>query len=669
MRRLVRASLLVTTSLLIATACRNRVDIDRPEIGPPRELWAHARDGGIVVGFSAVDGAEGYVVYLRPSDVPEGDDSEMAAPVVVSPAVFGSGLVPAVSYYAQVAAVRDGVETERSPHVEGRIVPLPSEPLPWMNPFVTTPTYGRFGQALAAVGDVDGDGRVDLLVGAPTNNSFGANAGWATLYANRPGGLTEIRTFHGYQAESYVGRVAAGLGDVNGDGIDDLGLGLPDALFASTAISGALAYHGNGFWTPTVFEGQENWKIAAIIDGEDLGYSIAGIGDVYEGDGIADVAVGAPKAGSGRIDLYAGSPNGLDDQPVWSDVGDGLGSRLGNSIAAVGDVDGDSIPDLLVGEPAWDDDDRGRARLYFGTGDGSAFETGFASLQGTIANEHVGIAVFGVGDLDADGAREIAVAASAVGTTSTPAKVTVYHGGSREPGDEPTFVWEAEEMDVSAFLLAAAGGDVDGDGIDDLVIGDPTADVGVINTAEGAVFVFRGVAGVWPPEAVPFWTLRGDETGSVTRDQELGASLAILDVNGDRIDDIIAGSPGTGPDVDGFDPVNPTTGRVSLYYGAPTSGPRAFAGRPVSALTNQYVSPSAPRFEDDADVDHGCTWVIEPTGDQLTGYENSGCTNEVLASASIGANVSIPGPLTVRFRVTRTQTGEFSEAVSVIWVR
>jgi hypothetical protein len=192
-----------------------------------------------------------------------------------------------------------------------------------------------FGIALAAL-DVDGDGISDLAVGAPghrVKGQFGCGAVW--IYSGTDGALLSM-----IEAEDPVqyGSSLANAGDQDGDGVDDLFVGAPLASSARGEVgvqSGA--------------DGSRLWSVASTMAASSFGVSVARLGDI-DGDGRTELAVGEPGyRGSsyyvGRVSIFRSS----DQARVAEVVGNGFYNRLGESLATADDADGDGLTDLMIG--------------------------------------------------------------------------------------------------------------------------------------------------------------------------------------------------------------------------------------------------------------------------------------------------------------------------------
>lgn len=206
--------------------------------------------------------------------------------------------------------------------------------------------YGRLGWQVAGAGDVDGDGFGDFLYSAPGLESGGLiGVGSIYLHSGFDGSL--IRQIDGTVAGQALGEGLAVLGDLDGDGVDDFAtnqfgsssLGTTDQVVVFSGVTGSvirafetLGFHGAGF-----------------------GRTIAGVGDV-DGDGTPDVLVGSPYEWVAGV-YQAGSAylfSGLSGQLMQRFDGSLREDRLGNSVSALGDLQGDGHPEFLIGAPGGD---------------------------------------------------------------------------------------------------------------------------------------------------------------------------------------------------------------------------------------------------------------------------------------------------------------------------
>jgi hypothetical protein len=214
----------------------------------------------------------------------------------------------------------------------------------------------QFGWSVASAGDVNGDGYADLVVGARYADPGGrSNAGTASVFLGSASGVaaTPARVLEGVAAGDTFGRSVASAGDVNGDGFADLVVGAPFADPGGRMNTGtASVYLGSASGVAAMparvlEEGSvEDW----------FGWSVASAGDV-NGDGYADLVVGAywadpgGRPGAGGAGVYLGSASGVAATSARVFHGAAAGDTFGRSVASAGDVNGDGYADLVVGAP------------------------------------------------------------------------------------------------------------------------------------------------------------------------------------------------------------------------------------------------------------------------------------------------------------------------------
>ena len=362
---------------------------------------------------------------------------------------------------------------------------------------------GLFGWAVSAVADVDGDGASEVLTSAPFDAAGGMDAGRAYLYSGATGALLHAWTG---AAGVRLGFGIADAGDVDGDGMPDVIVGAPGPM---GGLGAAYLYSGA--------TGEEIAVLASNVPGDVFGASVTGVGDV-DGDGLADVLVGAPRAPSlgvdgGRAMLFAAADW---SEPRWAREGE-AGTRLGGGAGPLGDVSGDGSADVVVGAAG----NGGAVRVLSGD-DGSDVHP---PLLGDADAGNLGqFFVAGVGDLDGDGVPD------------------VYGGDFGDatlgPGTGRAYVWSGASGErLHTFAGTAAGdglgcgrggGDADGDGTPDLAVGSYSASPGGVVQA-GFVTVFSGATG----EVIR--TITG-----TTEMEQIGFDVVTLgDVNGDGRDDLV----------------------------------------------------------------------------------------------------------------------------------
>ena len=267
----------------------------------------------------------------------------------------------------------------------------------------------HFGHAMAAMGDLDGDGVPDIAVSAPYNDSGAWNGGEICTLSGATG--SRIWSVGSPTTNRYLGKAMAAA-DVNGDGYKDAIAGMPDAdngVYIEAGKISAYSGFGGSFLGDQYGTGSDRR----------LGSSVAGLSDI-NGDGCDEVVVSAPRRDSGghtdngRVSIFSGAVlTGASGTLVLDRVSGGqTGEEFGTSVANAGDVDGDGYDDFLVGAQFYDDSlgnaDVGRVSLI----SGSTFAE-LASFEDPSPAEstNFGRTVAGGGDVDHDGIPDLLIGA------------------------------------------------------------------------------------------------------------------------------------------------------------------------------------------------------------------------------------------------------------------
>lgn len=330
---------------------------------------------------------------------------------------------------------------------------------------------------------------------------------------------TGIFAHHGEEVGAGLGVGVAILGDLDGDGFDEYAVGAPNQANGGLSAAGEVV----------VYAGRTGLSLYAwrgLTFNSYLGQSVVGLADI-DGDGVHDFAVAEP--GLGLVHLRSGASGSHLSTAI------GPGGNFGFRLAEAGDVDLDGTPDLLASAPLAPAGGflRGSASVVSGA-------TGalLLTVVGDADQDQLGTGLTGLGDLDADGVPEFAASAfhadrdlngdGVIGfDETTVGMVRVFSGAS---GAEHMTIWGTAGLQSLGHGLARAG-DLDGDGLEDLVAG---ATYPYSNSNPCLVRTFSGATGALLLEIVD---------GS-TEDHMGFAVAPFHDHDGDGTPDLLVGVPG-----------------------------------------------------------------------------------------------------------------------------
>jgi len=472
------------------------------------------------------------------------------------------------------------------------------------------------GVAVSAAGDINGDGIGDLLIGA--DQAGGAGAAFVVFGASGLSGafdLSELDGTNGFRIDGVsagddLGDAVAAAGDIDGDGIDDLIVGAQsangtrgeaDVLFGSTGGFSAIV-------SVSTLDGSNGFRLSGETVGDFAGLTVSSAGD-FNGDGIDDFLVGAggatvnALANAGRTYLVFGSSGGFPASANFSLIDGTNGFRIngidsddrsGFSVSAAGDVNGDGIADVIIGAPTASPLGRaeaGESYVLFGRSGAFSADFDLSDLDGTNGfaingandSERTGYSVSGAGDVNGDGIDDLIVGSSAV--TGLPGVSFVVFGAtaglstidlSTLNGSNGFKIEGTAPVDIAGASVSAAG-DLNGDGLDDLIVGAPRMEVNGASEAGSSFVVFGSLDGF--SSVLSLSNLDGTNgfrlDGTSASDLS-GVSVSNAgDLNDDGIDDIVVGEIGNATLEEGSAFVVFGQGKVSIQ---PTSGNDVIGG-------------------------------------------------------------------------------------------
>lgn len=448
--------------------------------------------------------------------------------------------------------------------------------------------YDSLGTSVSNAGDINGDGFDDIIIGAPDvgeptpagrySSSRGAIYvlfGEPNLGSNNNIQLTSLNGNNGFSIEGVndydsLGTSVSNAGDINGDGVDDI-------IFSGDenyVVFGGSDVGNNGKVELASLDGTNGFVLKASNYNNTF---VSNAGDL-NGDGVDDIIIGVPQNQStneGTTYVVFGSNNignngslelsSLDGTDGFALKGIDDNDFSGSSVSNLGDVNGDGFDDIIIGAPdagplilnpfpfpqILENNRQGESYVVFGGSDiGSNGNVDLSSLDGTNGiiltgfeeAEKSGISVSSAGDVNNDGIKDILIAT----------RYVVF--GSQNLGNSPNI--DLSELDGSnGFVLTgdsassvsnaassvSNAGDVNGDGISDLIIGSQFTEDG------GKTYVVFGKSGIGSTGTLNLSSLDGNNgfvLNAINQYDRLGSSVSNAgDVNSDGIDEIIIGAP------------------------------------------------------------------------------------------------------------------------------
>jgi len=418
----------------------------------------------------------------------------------------------------------------------------------------------QFGYSVSTLGDVNGDGFSDIIVGANSYDNGEVDEGKAFVYHGSSLGLsTSVNwTAENNQFGALFANSTSTAGDVNGDGFSDAIIGAPNFDNGQTDEGRTYVYLGSVSGLSVT----SNWITESNQADAYFGTSVFTAGDV-NGDGYSDVIVGSPdydngESNEGKAFVYYGSSSGLSVTVNWTAESDQVDAKLGISVSTVGDVNGDGFSDIIVGAYWYDNGEtnEGRAFVYFGSATGLSSSSDWIA-ESNQANSYFGYNVSIAGDVNGDGYSDVIIGAYLFDNgESNEGRVFVYHGSSSGLGDNVKWTFSSNQLSANLGCSVSSAGDVNGDGYSDVIIGAYLYDIGYTDC--GKTFVFYGSALGLSTNQIN-WSAVGNQANVW-----FGYSVSAAgDVNGDGYSDVIIGAPN-------YYFYTNYAGRAYVYYGSAT---------------------------------------------------------------------------------------------------
>lgn len=462
-----------------------------------------------------------------------------------------------------------------------------------------TTSGGEAGVSVSRAGDINGDGIDDLIVGAQRAAPYGAAYVVFGRSTNSFGSAISVGSLdgtNGFRIDGIgrTGRSVSDAGDVNGDGIDDLIVGsyrVGQMRGESAVIFGRSDGSFNATLSLTALDGYDGFRLGGIDTYDHSGEAVSGAGDV-NGDGFDDVIIGAygadpngtNQAGEGYV-IFGGAEGSFPALLSLSDLNGVNGfridgatefGRIGGSVSNAGDINGDGVDDVIIGNHS-----SGRDYSYVVFGNSTVTfpaSISVASFNGTNGFRFQGVRRFGTavgggGDVNGDGVDDVIIGSfqAITGGNTLAGESAVLFG--RSSGQFPSTFFSTSLGGTDGFRISGLNAsdysgrsvsivnDINGDGIDEVLVGthrgDPTA-----NNAGESYLIFGRSTPDFPASFNPNsldgrngFRIDGIDGGDYSGFAVSGAG----DINGDGVQDLVIGAYGAG-----------STGESYVIYGQRT---------------------------------------------------------------------------------------------------
>ncbi len=485
------------------------------------------------------------------------------------------------------------------------------------------------GYAVSGAGDVNGDGYDDILIGAPYADPNGVDSGQSYIVFGGTEMLDPVElsalngtngfAINGISADDGAGVSVGRAGDVDGDGFGDILIGASGAdphgpfsgqsyvVYGGSALPGTVELSALNGTSGFRANGGAAYDVAGVV--------VSGAGDV-DADGFSDILIGAfgadPHGGSSGQSYVVYGGSALPGTIELSALNGTSGFRVNGvstndfsafAVSGAGDANDDGFDDVVIGAPYADPNGGYSGQSYVvyggaalpGTVELSALNgANGLRVNGIAAGDYSGVRLSGAGDVNGDAVSDLLIAATGAdphGASS--GQSYVVYGGTALPGTVELSALNGatgfrlngiSTSDFSGVSVSRAG-DVDSDGLDDLVIGALRADPNGSESGQGYV-VYGGTD---LPGTVELSALNGTTgfraSGVSTSDFAGRAVSGAGDVNGDDFDDILIGA-------NFADPSGPYSGQSYVVYGDGGLPPTATPTPTLTATPMPTATPS-----------------------------------------------------------------------------
>ena len=456
------------------------------------------------------------------------------------------------------------------------------------------------GGSVSSAGDINGDGVDDVIIGAPGPffNSGRAGEGYVVFGGSVVGSggslnLSDLNGVNGFvinglDAGDSFGRSVSSAGDINDDGVDDVIIGASGAA-ESYVVFGSRDIGNGGSLNLSDLDGVNGFVVNGISLGDRSGFSVSGADD-FNGDGVDDIIIGAYRGNSNNANgagesyvVFGGRDVGTGGLLNLSDLDGANGfvingiaenDNFGRSVSGAGDINGDGVDDVIIGAPGANPDepfqlapyDTGASYVLFGGRDvGSSGSLNVSDLDGVngftisgiIEGDEAGRSVSGAGDFNGDGVNDTIIGAS--GVYGIRQSYVVFGSGVVDTdgslslldldGDNGFAVNPFNYSDYIGGSVSSAG-DINGDGVDDLIIGAPGGDPNDVRNAGENYVIFGGrdVGGGGSLNLSDLDRTNGFVINGIDQYDNSGRSVSSAgDFNGDGVDDVIIGASRADP--------------------------------------------------------------------------------------------------------------------------